>query len=183
MTEISQGKILIAQPFLNDGHFKRSVILLAEHNENGSMGFIVNRPMNLKLKDVLPNLPDLMQPLFYGGPVAENQLFFVHRAADRIKDSLPVSGGYYWSGDFEDVVRLLQNKELSPLDIKFFIGYSGWEAEQLENELTQKAWFIAEADYRNLMKENATVIWSNELKKLGTNFAVLANFPEEPSLN
>src|ERR1700741_1617772 len=163
MTEISQGKILIAQPFLNDGHFKRSVILLAEHNEYGSMGFVMNTPMNLKIKDVLPNFPDLDQPLFYGGPVAENQLFFVHKAGSKIKDALPITSGYYWGGDFEDVVKLLKSKKLKSGDIKFFIGYSGWDPQQIESELREKAWFVNEADYKNIMTEYAGDTWANEL--------------------
>ncbi|MFL5753297.1 MAG: YqgE/AlgH family protein [Bacteroidia bacterium] len=183
MIDPGQGKILIAQPFLNDGYFKRTVILLAEHNEYGSMGFIVNRPMNLKIKDVLPVFPDFKQPLFYGGPVAESQLFFIHKEGERIKDALPIGNGYYWGGDFQDVVELLKENALDSNAIKFFVGYSGWEPQQMETEIQEKAWFINHADYKNIMSEETVDTWANELKKLGTNYAVLANFPEEPGLN
>jgi putative transcriptional regulator len=183
MTEVGQGKILIAQPFLNDGYFKRSVIVLAEHNEYGSMGFIVNRPMNLKMKDVLPNFPGFMQPLFYGGPVAQNQLFFIHKAGDKIKDALRINDTYFWGGDFEDVVELLKQGALTSTDIKFFVGYAGWEPQQLENEMQDKAWFVNQADFKSIMSEETADTWGNELKKLGSNYAVLANFPEEPGLN
>lgn len=183
MNAISQGKILIAQPFLNDGYFKRSVILLAEHNEYGSLGFIVNRPMNLGLKDVLPNLPELKQPLFYGGPVAQNQLFFIHREGSRIKDALPISDNYYWGGDFEDVLTLLKEDQLSSDAIKFFVGYAGWDPQQLDNEMEEKAWFVNKADYKNVMSVSTSDTWSSELAKLGSNYAVLANFPENPGLN
>jgi putative transcriptional regulator len=181
--EITQGKVLIAQPFLNDGYFKRAVILLAEHNHYGSMGFVMNKPMNLFIKDVLPDYPDLKQPLFYGGPVGQDQLFFVHRFGNEIHNSLPVSNGFYWGGDFTDVLNLLRSKKISNKDIKFFIGYAGWEAQQIEDEYREKAWFSADADYKNLMDQVPQNIWGNELKKMGSNYGLLADFPEDPSLN
>ncbi|HEY1039969.1 MAG TPA: YqgE/AlgH family protein [Bacteroidia bacterium] len=179
-----QGKILIAQPFLNDGYFKRSVILLTEHNEYGTMGFVMNKPMHLKLKDVLPMFPDLLHPLFKGGPVADNQLFFVHRYGADITNSMPIGrDGWFWGGNFEDVIKLLRENQVSNSDIRFFIGYSGWEANQLEIELEDKAWFVNEPDYTILMDEDAEHAWGNELKRMGSNFAVLGNFPEDPSMN
>lgn len=181
--EIEQGKVLIAQPLLNDGHFKRTVILLSEYNEYGSMGFVMNKPLHIYLKDVLPDLPDMLYPLYYGGPVAQNQLFFIHKAGKKIKNSLPISGKFFWGGDFEDVLKLLRAKEITGSEIKFFVGYSGWEPEQLKNEMEQKAWFLTDADYNNLMNESPVEIWGNELKKMGNNYAVFTNFPEEPSLN
>ncbi len=181
--EIAQGKILIAQPFLNDGNFKRTVILLSEHNDYGTMGFVVNRPMHLRLKDVLPDFPDLLNPLYYGGPVAPNQLFFIHRAADRIKNSMPITKKYCWGGDFEDVIRLVRSRELSGKEVKFFVGYAGWEPHQLDTEMEQKAWFLADTDYHNIMLDNASEIWGNELRRMGSNYAVFSNFPDDPSLN
>lgn len=181
--EIEQGKVLIAQPFLNDGDFKRTVILLTEHNEYGSMGFVVNRPLHIQLKDVLPAMPDLTQALYYGGPVAQNQLFFIHKKGKEIKNSLAISDNYFWGGDFEDVLKLCRAKKITKHEIKFFVGYSGWEPQQLEKEMEQKAWFVAGADYNNIMNEYSVEIWRNELNKLGNNYTVFTNFPDNPSLN
>jgi putative transcriptional regulator len=182
--QVEQGKILIAQPFLNDGYFKRTVILLTEHNDHGTMGFVMNRPMHLRLKDVLPMFPDLMHPLYKGGPVADNQLFFVHRKGVEISHAMPVANsGWYWGGDFEDVVRLLRDNQLDTDDIRFFVGYSGWETEQLVGELEHKAWYVANADYKLLMRDDMERAWGDELKRMGSNFAVLGNFPEDPSMN
>lgn len=181
---VRQGNILIAQPFLNDGYFKRTVVLLTEHNEHGTMGFVFNKPMHLKLKDVLPMFPDFSQPLYRGGPVADNQLFFIHNRGLDIDNSMPIGeSGWYWGGSFEDVVVLLKEDRISNDEIRFFIGYSGWEADQLNTEIEQKSWFVAEADYSNLFNEEPHQTWPNELKRMGSNFAILGNFPEDPSLN
>jgi putative transcriptional regulator len=179
----AQGKILVAQPFLNDGYFKRSVILLTEHNEHGTMGFIMNKPMHLKLKDVLPMFPDLFNPLYKGGPVADNQLFFIHRF-EEINNSMPIANsGWFWGGDFEDVIKLVREKGANNKDIRFFIGYAGWETDQLKDELTNKSWFVTSAEYPLLMNENADGIWGKELKRMGSNYAILGDFPEDPSMN
>ena len=182
--EVTQGKILIAQPFLNDGNFKRSVILITEHNEHGTMGFVMNKRMHVRFKDVLPGFDDIHQPLFSGGPVADNQLFFIHRFADEIANGMPIGNtGWFWGGDFHDVARMLKEKKAGFTDIHFFIGYSGWEAGQLEEELKQKAWLVSDADFFDLFNERYEDIWGIELKKLGSNYSVLSNFPEDPSLN
>lgn len=177
------GNILISQPFLNDGYFKRTVILLAEHNDNGSLGFVMNHSANLRVKDVVPGLEACLFPLHYGGPVAQNQMFYVHCASDRIHDSLPIIGSYYWGGDFMDVTEGLKNFKLKREEIKFFIGYSGWSAGQLEEEIQNNSWLISKPDFKNIMSDNLDDIWGNELKKMGSNYAVLANFKEDPSLN
>lgn len=180
----SQGKILVAQPFLNDGYFKRCVILLTEHNEHGTMGFVMNKPMHLRLKDVLPGMQDLMNPLYKGGPVADNQLFFIHRFGIEINNSMPIGeSGWFWGGNFEDVIKLLRDHKVSHKDIRFFVGYSGWEEKQLPTEIEEKAWFINNPDYSVIMSEDADNIWGNELKRMGSNYAILGNFPEDPSMN
>lgn len=182
--QVSQGKIVIAQPFLNDGNFKRSVILITEHNEHGTMGFVMNKRMNLRFKDVLPGFNDVHHPLFKGGPIADNQLFFIHRFENEIANGMPIGkSGWYWGGDFTDVAKLLKEHKAGFKDIRFFIGYSGWEAGQLENELEEKAWFVSTADYTSLLNERFEDIWGDELKRMGSNYAALANFPEDPSLN
>lgn len=181
---VEQGKILIAQPFQNDGYFKRTVILLTEHNEHGTMGFVCNKPMHLKLKDVLPMFPDFSHPLYKGGPVADNQLFFIHSKGLEIDNSIPIGeSGWYWGGSFEDVVMLLKENRITEEEIRFFIGYTGWETKQLEEEIEHKSWFVANADYANLFNEDSNQTWPIELKRMGSNFAILGNFPEDPSLN
>jgi putative transcriptional regulator len=182
--KLEQGKLLIAQPFLNDGWFKRSVILITEHNEHGTMGFVLNRFANLTLKDVLPGQIQSKLPLFYGGPVGQNQMFYIHTLGKKIKESLPINSKYFWGGDFTELVSLLNEdeKKLSK-NIRFFIGYAGWEPGQLDKELEQNAWFVNDPDSFSYLQSESADIWGRELKRLGTNWSVLANFPEDPSLN
>jgi putative transcriptional regulator len=180
---ILQGQILVARPLLNDGGFKRTVILLAEHNDQGSLGFILNKPMHLSLKDVLPNMDHLKLPVYYGGPVAQNQLFYIHTAGNKIADSMHITGNYYWSGNFTDVVDGLKNHTLQPSQIRFFIGYSGWGQGQLENELEEKAWGSLDSFTSELINKHPDDMWPEHVARLGGNYKVFADLPQEPSLN
>jgi putative transcriptional regulator len=180
---ILQGQILVARPFLNDGEFKRTVILLAEHNEQGSLGFVLNKPMHLTLKDVLPGFEELKVPLYYGGPVAQNQLFYIHTAGKEISESIPIKDNYCWSGNFSEIVEMLKTRRLSPARIRFFIGYSGWGEGQLVHELEEKAWALLDADHTNFLDTNTEDIWSEQLGRLGDNYKIFANTAQEPSPN
>src|SRR4029077_16781585 len=96
-----KGKILISEPFLNDPNFKRTIILLAEHNEEGSIGFILNKPTNLKIKDTIEDFPEFDAIVYYGGPVQLNTLQFIHKAGDIIEGSLEIADGLFWGGSFD----------------------------------------------------------------------------------
>ena len=118
MLLIKAGDILIAKPFLQDGQFKRAVIYMSEHNIEGSLGFIINKPHGLLLKDIFPHLKKGNFPLFEGGPVSPNQLFYTHTLGQKIKDSVEVANGVYWGGDFFEVTRMIEQGHLSPKEIR-----------------------------------------------------------------
>ncbi|MHB8260306.1 MAG: YqgE/AlgH family protein [Bacteroidia bacterium] len=178
-----QGKLLVALPLMNDGDFKRSVLLLAEHNQMGSLAFMLNKPIHLNLKDVVANATNLTSPLYYGGPVAENQLFYVHTLGKQITESIPIQGNYYWGGNFKQIINGLKNKSILPSQIRFFIGYSGWGAAQLNKELKEKAWGVLDATDTELLTSNADTLWAQQVSRLGANYKVFANIAQEPSLN
>jgi len=179
----SKGKILIAEPsILNDDSFNRSVILLSEHNESGSVGFILNKPSPYTVKDLLPEINSSLK-IYFGGPVSENNLYFVHKVPELIPDSIEITNGIYWAGDFETVRDLLKNNLLSKNDIRFFLGYSGWSKEQLEEELTTTSWLVIENKFNNLFKIEHNTFWKNELLKIGGVYKIWANAPKDPSLN
>lgn len=180
---ITQGQILVARPLLNDGDFKRTVVLLAEHNKHGSLGFILNKTMHLHLKDVLPGLDHLKIPVYYGGPIAQNQLFYVHTAGKEISNSVHIQQNYYWSGNFSEITDKLKSKELSPSQIRFFIGYSGWSAGQLEEELKNKVWGLLDSYTTEFLDKHPDDIWPEQVARLGINYKVFADIPQEPSLN
>ena len=180
---ISQGQILVARPMLNDGGFKRTVILLAEHNEQGSLGFILNKPMHLTLKDVVPNLEDLKLPVYYGGPVAQNQLFYIHTAGKKITGSIHIQNNYYWSGSFTEITEGLKNHTIQASQIRFFIGYAGWGEGQLKEETDEKAWGVLDSFTSELINKNPDDLWPEHVARLGGNYKVFADLPQEPSLN
>ena len=178
-----KGKILISEPFLNDPNFKRSIILLSEHNVEGSVGFILNKPTKLKVDQVLDDFPEFDATVYLGGPVQINTLQFIHRLGDLIEGSTEISDGLYWGGNFEVLMILIEANQITPDDIRFFIGYSGWTEGQLEGELKISSWIVASTIIDNIFSEEPDKLWREILKGMGKQFAILASFPENPSVN
>ena len=178
----ARGCLLIAEPFMKDEHFKRAVVLLAEHNEEGTVGFILNRPLDITLRDVMADTGNCLLPLFLGGPVQRDNLFFVHTLGHIIDESMPVSEGLWWGGNFETVKELAKRKELEEDQIRFFIGYSGWTNGQLEEEMKLNSWIVTKAIPRHITLPHDK-LWGTILKSMGKKYAEIANYPEDPSLN
>ena len=178
-----QGKLLISEPFMNDPNFKRSVVLLASHNEEGSVGFVLNRPMELKLEQIIEEFDRCDLPVWDGGPVQRDSLFFVHTLGDAIPDSIPIQGDLYWGGNFETVKALIKGKNVSEKDIRLFIGYSGWASKQLESEIKNNSWLVAPTTIDVIMGNDWEKLWKEVLKSMGKDFSILANFPENPLWN
>ncbi len=178
-----KGKILISEPFLNDPNFKRTIILLTEHNEEGSVGFILNKPTELKFNDAVDGYPDFDALIYFGGPVQINSLQFIHKAGDIIEGSIEVMPGLYWGGSFDSVKDLLEAGKLKPEDFRFFIGYSGWGDGQLMEEIGINSWIVADTKIEDIFSEEPDNLWREILKGMGKKFAILASFPENPSVN
>ena len=178
-----KGKILISEPFLQDFNFKRSIVLLCEHNEEGTVGFILNKPTQLKLSQLIEDFPDFNAPVYFGGPVQINTLQFIHRAGDIIEGTTEISEGLYWGGSFEVLKILIETNQVSPSDFRFFIGYSGWNPGQLEEEMKISSWIVTSVSLENLFSDEPDKLWGDILKKMGKKFAILASFPEDPSVN
>ena len=177
------GKLLIAEPFLDDPYFKRSVVLLTEHNENGSIGFILNKPIEIKLKDAVGELPPIDSNIHLGGPVARETLHFLHTEGDLIDGSLEIMKGLFWGGNFETLKKLIEQDKIKPEAVKFFVGYSGWEPKQLDKELELNSWIVLDGSVSDIMKRNTTNLWKDILKDMGKEFAVIAEFPTDPTMN
>jgi putative transcriptional regulator len=180
----AQGKFLLAEPFLDDPYFKRSVIYLVEHNEKGSLGFILNKPIDLKINNALVGFPDYKESLYLGGPVQRDQLYFLHRLGSKVPDSIEIGEGIFWGGDFDTVKEMIENKTIRPDEIRFFVGYAGWTTSQLDNEITSKSWIVAPAKPEDVFNHDTKHLWSSVMKGLGgREFAIMSNFPEDPNLN
>ena len=181
--ELNKGKLLVAQPnILNDTSFNRSVILLTEHSKSGSVGFIINKPSAYTLSDLIPNI-NSNHIIYNGGPVSEDNLYFIHRVPKLIPNSVAIDDDIYWAGDFEKVQTLLESNSISEDDIRFFLGYTGWSDEQLKDEVKDTSWIVKQNDYKNLLTVIPDSFWRNELIKSGGEYQIWANAPENPNMN
>jgi len=177
------GKLLLAEPFMVDPYFGRSVVLLTEHNENGTIGFILNKPIEIKLKDAVGELPPFDSNIHLGGPVARETLHFLHTEGKLIDGSLEIIKGLFWGGNFETLKKLISQDKIKPESVKFFVGYAGWETKQLENELEQRSWIVLPGKIKDIMRRNPANLWKDILKGMGNEFAAIADFPVDPNLN
>lgn len=180
-----KGRLLISEPFLLDPNFKRSVILLCEHNEDGSFGLVLNKKLDLTLSEVVPDLDFFDASLYYGGPVEpKSTLHYLHNYGDMIDGSVQLSEGIYWGGDFEQVIRYFNTGQIEPTFIRFFLGYSGWETKQLDDEMDDKSWIVAPAQAKYIFDNESPELWREVLRDLNDdNYRVMSHFPESPSLN
>ncbi|PKP33888.1 MAG: transcriptional regulator [Bacteroidetes bacterium HGW-Bacteroidetes-17] len=181
--EPGKGKILISEPFLGDYYFKRSVVLLADHNEEGSFGLILNKPLDIKLGEVVHDFPNFEAVVYLGGPVESDNLFFIHTMGDQIEGSFEILNGLYWGGKMEVVKEMMLLKKINPAQIRFYIGYSGWSPNQLKEELERNAWVVSRTNTKLLMKTNADQLWETALHRLGGDYSFWPKFPIDPMQN
>lgn len=180
----SRGKVLISEPFLYDEMFGRSVILLVDHSTDGTMGLVLNKPLPLSLNDVLKEFKDISNiPIYKGGPLSTDTLFYLHTLKD-VEDSLQIGKGVYLNGDFNAIRRyILQGNDIDG-KIRFFLGYSGWEHDQLCQEIEENTWLIGSTGISSLMDEKGSAeLWKNVLGQLGGKYEIWSRFPQIPTLN
>lgn len=181
----AQGSILISEPFLQDAYFQRSVVLLVEHNTQGSMGFVLNKKTDLIVNTFFPELEEYPEiPIYLGGPVSANRLFFIHSLGDLIvPDSVKIKDRLYFDGDFEALKRYMQNGHSIEGKVKFFLGYSGWTEGQLGNEISKNSWVVSHAAKENVLLADGESFWKNSLEQLGSNYEAWTKYPKDPYLN
>jgi len=182
--KLKKGHLLIAEPSLiGDLSFNRSVILLADHNQEGSIGFIINKPLKYTINDLIPEIEARFK-IYNGGPVEQDNLYFIHNIPDLIPNSVEISNGIYWGGDFESTKELINTGLIGKNNIRFFLGYTGWEEKQLENEMEGNSWIIARNSYENkIIGKSSTHFWKEQLMELGGDYLIWSNAPENPYLN
>ena len=182
--KINQGTLLVAEPsIIGDINFHRSVILLANHKEKASLGFILNKPFDFILKDILPEINSSIE-VHYGGPVEPDNLYFIHNSPELITGSIKINEELYWGGNFEKVIELLNDKSIGENNIRFFLGYSGWGENQLQNEIELNSWIIQENCIGNkVININSESFWRKQIRSLGGPYLIWGNAPENPSHN
>lgn len=177
------GRLLISEPFLEDPNFKRSVVLLCDHDHEGSFGFVLNRSLDIRLEDLMEAAPDTDAGVSLGGPVQNDALFYIHTLGQRIDNSIPIMDDLYMGGDMESLQELLKTGEADRSNVRFFVGYSGWGDGQLQGELNANSWIVAKSDVPTIMRADAEGDWGDILRSMGKQYSVLANFPNDPTLN
>lgn len=183
MIDLAPGILLIADPFLKDPNFLRTVVFLCEHKEEGSFGFVLNRQYENTLDELIPELEGQKIPVYYGGPVQLDSIHFVHQYPDEIPGGQEVIKGVFWGGDFDAVVSFIKLGNFDADKIRFYIGYSGWTENQLTEELNEKTWLTVKANRQLVFHKDYNEIWKDSLKHLGGEYEMMINFPIDPQLN
>ena len=183
MIEPATGILLIADPFLKDPNFLRTVVLLCEHQQQGSFGFVLNKQIEQTLDELITDLEGYNLPVYYGGPVQMDSIHFLHQYPHLIPESVKVINDIYWGGNFETVTALIKNNNIDLNKIKFFIGYSGWGDGQLTEELKEKSWLTVSANRKLVFNTMQDEIWKSSLRMLGGEYEMMINFPIDPQLN
>lgn len=178
------GILLIAEPFLKDANFMRSVILLCRHEESeGSFGFVLNSLFHQKLDELIPELDGFDLPVYKGGPVQMDTLHYIHQYPELLSDCVKVTENVYWGGDFELLKTLMQEGLIEREKIRFFLGYSGWENGQLAGEMEEKSWLTIAASSSLIFETGVEEIWKASLIQLGGKYEMMIHFPTDPQLN
>lgn len=183
MIEPGQGILLIADPFLKDENFMRSAVLLCRHSEEGTFGFVLNKPYDFTLGDLLSDMEGFDIPVYTGGPVQMDTVHYLHRYPELVPDSQEVADGIYWGGDFEVLKSLIKTGTIDLSGVRFFIGYSGWESGQLDSEMTEKSWLTVNCTRDLVFDVSHDEVWKEGLRRLGGKYAMMINFPIDPQLN
>lgn len=168
---------------MGDPYFSRAVVLLCEHHDEGSLGFILNKPLDMHLNELLSDFPAFDTGVFYGGPVQTDTVHYVHNVGELLEDSLPVAPGIWWGGSFDKLKFLIDNHLIAPSNIRFFVGYAGWSEGQLMDELKFGSWVIGQADANYVFKSEPGRLWQRVLRHKGGHYAVIAQMPEDNLLN
>ncbi len=181
--EVSSGKVLLAEPFMLDPNFKRSAVLLCEHNKEGSVGFIMNKPLNMQIDELIEDFPEFDSEVFFGGPVQTDTIHYIHNVGSLLDDSIWIADGVFWGGDFEKLKFLITSHLIQPHNIRFFVGYSGWSEGQLKDEMIYGSWVLAEMDANYLFKSKPNHLWKQAMYNKGDAYTVIAQMPDSSNWN
>lgn len=182
--EPKKGSILISEPFLSDDYFSRAVIYLCDHNENGSFGFVLNKFVDTSLSDTIDGFPTIDFKVSLGGPVDTSNLYYIHSFGDSLENAYPIDQGLFIGGNFEDMKSIVTQIPGRAKQVRFFIGYSGWEDGQLEAEIDENSWVVVNnVPSSIIMSTEQDALWKDLMKQLGGKFELMSKFPVNPSDN
>lgn len=178
------GNLLISDPFLDEDYFRRSVILLCEHNEDGTFGFVLNNYLDVDLHEIDEDFPNIKARISVGGPVDTQNLFFIHSFKEPIEGSVAINDELSFGGDYERILELLTLNPSLKSQIRFFLGYSGWSKDQLKGELKENSWIVANnIKTSEILDTTNNQFWNYCLEKQGERFKTISKFPINPNDN
>ena len=182
--EPTKGDLLISEPYLPDPNFERTVVLLCEHDENGTLGYVLNKKSQLTVSDLVEEAEGVDTNVFIGGPVQKDSLHFIHRMPEMANKDKEILPGVYWDGDFNDLLLKINTQQIDTNDVRFFLGYSGWSPGQLMEELAQKSWIVCKGVGPSIVFDTVPEdMWRTVLKRMGGKFKMIASYPVDPRLN
>lgn len=180
--ESLQGKLLVASPTLSDPNFARTVVAIANHDEDGALGLVLNRPSQTEVADAVPELADLADAgdlVHIGGPVQPQAIVLVAELDDPSEAAFLICGTIGLVGDDADRDGLEERSTRR----RVFAGYAGWGPGQLEAELEREDWIVEEALPADVLADDPQDLWSAVLERKGGAFRLVARMPVDPSLN
>ena len=180
--KITNGSILIADPILDELYFRRGVVLITDHNQDGTVGFVLNKQIDLRINEAIEDLVGIDFPVYLGGPVNKDNLFYIHTEGKIIKNSQAINNKLFLGGDFETLKQLIIQRKINENQVRFFLGYSGWAPGQLDEEIKSESWFIGNVKSKYVLHENKN-LWHDVLVEMGHQYAIISNFPDDPSMN
>lgn len=182
--DVHTGSLLLAEPFMADANFRRSVVLLVDHsNDEGSVGFIINKPLSVRMNELVEDFPEIEAVVHYGGPVSTNTIHYIHNVGMLLDGSTEIGPGVFWGGEFDKLKFLVERGLILGENIRFFVGYSGWSPGQLADELDTGSWIMSDMHPNYLFKSKAQKLWNQVLHHKGDVFGVIAQLPEAVNLN
>lgn len=183
MSSLLGGSLLVADPFLKDENFMRSVILLCKHSAEGSFGFVLNKKLDVTVNELLTEMEGLKLDVYQGGPVQLDTVHYIHQYPDLIPDSQLLTENICWGGNFQQLTQHLKKGTITADKVKFFLGYSGWDAGQLEAEMTERSWATATATRKLIFNTPPESLWRNTMLHMGGEYEQMVNYPIDPQLN
>jgi putative transcriptional regulator len=179
-----QGYLLVAEPFMDSDYFKRSVILICEYNTEGSFGFVLNNYLDINFEDFSEELIKIDSRISIGGPVDVKNLFYIHTLGEKIPNSIKVSDKIFIGGDYEVLIEQLKSTPNPETKVRFFLGYSGWSKNQLDDEIAEKSWIVVKSDMTNLIMDTSkNNLWQKCLQELGGKYKMFSQIPVNPNNN
>jgi putative transcriptional regulator len=178
-----KGKILISEPFMPDTYFSRSIVYLTDHSPEGSVGFILNKTIDLRLSSAVAGFEGWDEELNMGGPVAPDTLHYIHTLGELIPGSVHIDEDIWWGGEIDVIRNLIRTRHIKKDQIRFFLGYSGWSAGQLDRELKENSWVIAKVKPEIIMANKGLDTWKRVLRSFKNKYRMWADFPDSPEMN